>query len=104
MEQRCVSLGKQCFPLNTGKSSGEFGLCAEQLTAAGEVILPVLFDTSHEILRSSDVPACFNDGILTLFQKVVTVLIDGQLLRYNSDINHCKLFEELTATKIFRAC
>ena len=57
-----------------GKSSGEFGLCAEQLKAAGEVILPVLFDTLYEILRSSDVPACSNDGILTLFQKVVITL------------------------------
>ena len=50
--------------LNTGESSSEFGLFAEQLKAVGEVILTMLFDTLHEILRSSDISACFNDGIL----------------------------------------
>ena len=55
--------------LNSGKSSDEFGLCAEQLKAAGEVILPVVRDIFNEILKSGTVPDYFKGGILTPVPK-----------------------------------
>ena len=51
------------------KSDDEFGLCAEPLKAAGEVILPVLRDIFNEILMSGTVPDYFKGGILTPVPK-----------------------------------
>ena len=87
--------------LNTGKSSDEFGLCAEQLKAAGDVILPILRDIYNEILKTGTVPDCFKDGILTPVPKSgkdVKFMDSYRGITVTSIIG--KLFEELLLLRL----
>ena len=49
--------------LNSGKSADEFGLCAEHLKAAGQVLIPVLTDIFNDILLLGKIPDCFKGGV-----------------------------------------
>ena len=51
--------------MNSGKSADEYGLTAEHLKSAKQLIAPVITDTFNQILKNKEVPSSFKTGIIT---------------------------------------
>ena len=87
--------------LNSGKSADEFGLCAEHLKAAGQVLIPVLRDIFNDILLLGKIPDCFRGGVLTPVAKSGK---DNRLLDNYRGITVTsiigKLFEKLISLRL----
>ncbi|CAC5365526.1 unnamed protein product [Mytilus coruscus] len=55
--------------LHTGKAIDEFDICAEQLKAAGDILVPIITKTFNSILCNGAFPDALKSGILTPILK-----------------------------------